>query len=271
MTQSRLNRNNRPSPFIMINTKTGEIIPPRPRRATVKLKSEKGRVVRKGMRVIIEEFSKSEQKIIMNIIESNFIDPYNIFRAPFKFFTQNMKTSNRSKLKKKLIRNGVIYEYNKKLMFSPEILIPKARDDYDTGSILQYVWYYITGSEEWKKLSSGDTFRMFSLKQKIFNEEKKFIYNKDIESIDSDLILSEREAVLPDKSIITYSEYMNSNEWNQVRKQRIELDGFKCVKCGSDIQLEVHHLSYDNLGHEPMEDLQTLCSYCHYLEHKEEF
>jgi hypothetical protein len=65
---------------------------------------------------------------------------------------------------------------------------------------------------------------------------------------------------------VTYEEYMRSPQWRRKRKQRLKLDGYACQKCGKtskEYRLEVHHLTYDRLGHERMEDLQSLCVLCH--------
>lgn len=60
-----------------------------------------------------------------------------------------------------------------------------------------------------------------------------------------------------------YAEYLASDEWKQRRKQRIlESDG-KCEACGTTLDLQVHHLTYDRIFHEPMRDLMALCNYHH--------
>ena len=45
------------------------------------------------------------------------------------------------------------------------------------------------------------------------------------------------------------------------------IDGYKCVMCGrsaSECVLQVHHVTYRNLGHEDvMRDLCTVCGSCH--------
>lgn len=49
------------------------------------------------------------------------------------------------------------------------------------------------------------------------------------------------------------------------RAERLAVDKFTCFTpgCGRTSELEVHHLSYKNLGHEPIEELRTLCPRCH--------
>ena len=51
-----------------------------------------------------------------------------------------------------------------------------------------------------------------------------------------------------------------------MRAARLEYDGHRCRTCrhdGSAWCLEVHHLTYDRIGHEDLADLITLCRQCH--------
>jgi hypothetical protein len=68
-----------------------------------------------------------------------------------------------------------------------------------------------------------------------------------------------------------YSEYLDSDHWKQRRKEARIRAGNKCQLCGENhCQLQVHHNSYDNLGHEPDEDLIVLCDQCHAKHHEKE-
>ena len=60
-----------------------------------------------------------------------------------------------------------------------------------------------------------------------------------------------------------YQEYLLSDLWRAARMNAIRKAFYRCEKCGSPIRLEVHHLSYDNLGNERKEDLRVLCEKCH--------
>jgi hypothetical protein len=69
---------------------------------------------------------------------------------------------------------------------------------------------------------------------------------------------------------VEYDPYMHSAAW--ARRRRIALDnaGGMCQRCfvrpdDPDFgrPLEVHHLTYKNLGHEQAEDLIVLCTNCH--------
>lgn len=67
---------------------------------------------------------------------------------------------------------------------------------------------------------------------------------------------------------VDYHEYIRSEEWAEKRNLvylrangYCEADG--CVRRAS----QVHHKTYDNLGDEPLEDLEALCHRCHLNRH----
>ena len=65
----------------------------------------------------------------------------------------------------------------------------------------------------------------------------------------------------------TYKKYIISEIWKQRRDIEIK-DKKKCELCGATSMLQVHHLTYDNLGNEKSKDLQVLCPPCHRKKHK---
>lgn len=67
-----------------------------------------------------------------------------------------------------------------------------------------------------------------------------------------------------------YLDYLKSNHWKTKRNERLKLDNFQCLECGSKKNLDVHHLTYKSIGFEKVSaDLITLCRNCHTLEHKD--
>lgn len=65
-----------------------------------------------------------------------------------------------------------------------------------------------------------------------------------------------------------YAEYLQSEHWKGLRKQRLELDGYQCQKCGAKHKLQVHHTRYSaRLEDTPVTDLLTLCDICHARAH----
>ena len=62
----------------------------------------------------------------------------------------------------------------------------------------------------------------------------------------------------------SYQAYLRSPEWKEKRKELLEEVNHECEDCGSDKNLQVHHLNYDNLGEEELgEDVEVLCRDCH--------
>lgn len=61
-----------------------------------------------------------------------------------------------------------------------------------------------------------------------------------------------------------YAYYIKSRMWNTKRTERLRIDDFRCVSCRTEKNLQVHHINYENLGHEDVvNDLITLCRKCH--------
>jgi len=66
---------------------------------------------------------------------------------------------------------------------------------------------------------------------------------------------------------LPYSEYLKSEWWKARRAKALAEGGNKCRICAGVKGLEIHHNSYERLGHERPEDLVVLCRHCHQLFH----
>lgn len=71
-----------------------------------------------------------------------------------------------------------------------------------------------------------------------------------------------------DQDRATYSEYLKSDYWKNKRRQVLQRDNYSCNECGVKSNLQVHHLDYDTIGDEDLEDLITLCRKCHHNLHE---
>jgi hypothetical protein len=63
-----------------------------------------------------------------------------------------------------------------------------------------------------------------------------------------------------------YAEYLDSPEWASKRAQVLRRDKYTCQihKNGCTRKaVQVHHLTYENVGNEPLEDLTSACVHCH--------
>lgn len=62
---------------------------------------------------------------------------------------------------------------------------------------------------------------------------------------------------------VDYHQYMASREWALKREAIKERAGNICERCQEAYLANVHHLTYESLGNEPLHDLQGLCRPCH--------
>ncbi len=87
---------------------------------------------------------------------------------------------------------------------------------------------------------------------------------------------------------LAYEDYLASSRWRHVRRQALARARWRCqnpacpddaVRWLTDVEisemavpypLEVHHLTYERLGHERPDDLLVLCERCHSVEHGRE-
>lgn len=73
---------------------------------------------------------------------------------------------------------------------------------------------------------------------------------------------------------LPYSEYLESPEWQETRRRKVNLCDYRCQRCGrrdglhGQVMLNVHHVNYEHVGEESLdEDLECLCRACHAAEH----
>ena len=64
---------------------------------------------------------------------------------------------------------------------------------------------------------------------------------------------------------MNYHKYMQSPAWKEKRQAKLDACSKKCECEGSCTReaTQVHHLHYDSLGNESLDDLQALCPKCH--------
>lgn len=67
---------------------------------------------------------------------------------------------------------------------------------------------------------------------------------------------------------VNYHEYLRSDRWQEIRQRKLLEVDFRCQLCNSDRDLQLHHRTYERLGHEHMSDLTVLCATCHTLFHQ---
>ena len=63
--------------------------------------------------------------------------------------------------------------------------------------------------------------------------------------------------------MLTYIDYLKTSDW-KMRSQSIkEKWGFTCAICNRGGRLDLHHRTYERLGHEHFTDVIPLCIECH--------
>jgi len=67
---------------------------------------------------------------------------------------------------------------------------------------------------------------------------------------------------------IARERYWQTRHWIAVREKRLRTDDYRCSRCKSEEELQVHHWKYE-LFAESNEDLMTLCRSCHEWIHKQ--
>ncbi len=72
---------------------------------------------------------------------------------------------------------------------------------------------------------------------------------------------------LRDFQTMPYAEYLQTSDWATRRAKALRFAGYRCQICNSPEELNVHHRTYERLGHEHMGDLITLCKNCHEIFH----
>lgn len=68
----------------------------------------------------------------------------------------------------------------------------------------------------------------------------------------------------------SYREYLNSASWRMTRNRALRRANYRCQRCGTKRDPNVHHKTYDRMGAELDSDLEVLCFSCHNGHHLEE-
>ncbi len=68
-----------------------------------------------------------------------------------------------------------------------------------------------------------------------------------------------------------YNNYQKGRHFLAFRKRALVERSKVCERCGSSELLQVHHLTYERLGNELMDDVEVVCRKCHQELHGREF
>ena len=77
------------------------------------------------------------------------------------------------------------------------------------------------------------------------------------------------EARIAELRSLPYREYLQSPEWKERAVLARQRAGYRCQVCNAaNVQLNVHHRTYERLGNEEDGDLTVLCQPCHQIFHE---
>lgn len=60
-----------------------------------------------------------------------------------------------------------------------------------------------------------------------------------------------------------YHRYLASREWGLLKEQVRQRSGGHCEHCGSNTYEQTHHVTYERVGAERLDDLLAVCEECH--------
>ena len=70
---------------------------------------------------------------------------------------------------------------------------------------------------------------------------------------------------------MSYTDYLKSPHWQSVRSRKFFFNrlgkSVKCSICDSISGLQIHHLTYINIGNENSKTLRIICENCHQILH----
>ena len=69
----------------------------------------------------------------------------------------------------------------------------------------------------------------------------------------------------------SYRRYLRTPHWRNFKRRFYEKFEYRCIVCSARYGLHIHHLTYERLGHERLEDAVYLCGNCHSHLHAGDF
>lgn len=68
--------------------------------------------------------------------------------------------------------------------------------------------------------------------------------------------------------VYSYEDYLKTKHWKVIKSEYKKRHRYQCTLCFSDKNLQLHHMTYKNIGREKFTDLVYLCEGCHIKIHK---
>ena len=130
----------------------------------------------------------------------------------------------------------------------------------DVLDIAKYKWCLEKGCtikfSQSKNISMSNFERKISNIEQFINEEKNY-----------------KNMIKAFKDMDYRTCYLNTEHWKNFKEEALRHFNYKCHKCEIDnidnnVTMDVHHLTYCNIGRETFNDVVVLCRECHYAFHK---
>ncbi len=69
---------------------------------------------------------------------------------------------------------------------------------------------------------------------------------------------------------VKYRAYLQSAKWRAKREEYFRSHPRACSRCGTTKgRIDLHHITYERVGNERLEDLEATCRDCHRVIHRE--
>ncbi len=106
------------------------------------------------------------------------------------------------------------------------------------------------------------------LKEKQYEARTDKSLHKEQSKPKTNLVYSYIQDLLPTKKLMYISaeakaKYLKSKRWKALKLFKLKIAQNKCECCGSTTELHLHHIDYERLTEELIEDVVIVCSICH--------
>ena len=130
----------------LVNLATGETFDTKIKQQDNKFRQRGYTMYNTGIVGLLQKLTNSESIILIQSFNATFIDYNNIYTKTFSKVFSTLDKSTRSRLKKKLLENEIIFEHNGKYMLNPYMFIPRGdKNVHNSIYLTQQVWKYLVG------------------------------------------------------------------------------------------------------------------------------
>lgn len=77
-----------------------------------------------------------------------------------------------------------------------------------------------------------------------------------------------KRVTLRELGFASYADYLRSPHWRRFRLEYKRVRSWRCAVCQEKDRLELHHVTYERLGNEQLDDVRPLCQACHAVVHQ---